>query len=117
MAAAVTSFLCDDYATTPTAASRFVRWLEGMAAAGLLAGTAYLVWQALPNTGIQHERIPRLEVFLPVAAVIGLIIGASVPTWYRAALRRREANLIAAASADQTDGGRASASTQPVPAE
>jgi hypothetical protein len=48
--AAATSFQCDDYAATPADAPWFTRWLEGLAVAGVLAGTAYLVWQALPNT-------------------------------------------------------------------
>jgi hypothetical protein len=117
MAAAATSFLCDDYATAPAAAPRFTRWFEGLAIAAVLAGTAYFVWRALPHTVIQPDRIPRLEVFLPVAVLIGVIIGASVPTWYRAALGRRQANLIAAASADRADDGRASVPSQPVPAE
>jgi hypothetical protein len=54
-------------------------------------------------------------VFLPVAVLIGVIIRASVPTWYRAALGRRQANLIAAASADRADDGLASVPSQPVP--
>ena len=98
MAAAATSFLCDDYATTPADAPWFTRWLEGLAAAGLLAGTAYLVWQALPNTPISPDRIPRLVSLLPAAALIGLIIGATVPTWYRTALCRRQATRSGAAS-------------------
>jgi hypothetical protein len=101
MAAAATSFLCDDYAPTPADAPRFTRWLEGLAAAGVLAGTAFFVWRALLNTAIPPERIPDLEVFLPVAASIGLIIGATVPTWYRTALRRRQPDQIAAASVHQ----------------
>jgi hypothetical protein len=74
MAAAATSFLCDDYATAPAAAPRFTRWFEGLAIAAVLAGTAYFVWRALPHTVIQPDRIPRLEVFLPVAVLIGVII-------------------------------------------
>ena len=89
MAAAATSFLCDDYITTPADTPRFIRWLEGLAAAGVLAVTAYFVLQALPSTGIRPERIPEPQVFLPTAALIGLIIGATVPSWYRNALRRR----------------------------
>jgi hypothetical protein len=116
MAAAVTSFLCDDYATAPADALRFTRWLEGLAAAGVLAGTAYFVWQALQNTPIQPDRIPRPETLLASAALIGLIIGASVPTWYRAALRRRQADQIAAACAHELGCGRISASAQAFPA-
>jgi hypothetical protein len=107
MAAVATSFLCDDYATTPADAPRLTRWLEGLAAAGVLAGTAYFVLQALPGTGIEPERIPRPVVFLPTAAVIGLIIGATVPTWYRTALCRRQANQVAAASAQEATYQRA----------
>lgn len=112
MAAAATSFLCDDYATAPENESRITRWLEGLAAAGVLAGTAYFVREALHNTPIEPRRIPRLETLLSSAALIGLIIGASVPTWYRAALRRRQANQIAAASTDQANGERAPTSAQ-----
>jgi len=107
MAAAATSFLCDDYATTPADAPWFTRWLEGLAAAGLLAGTAYLVWQALPNTPISPDRIPRLVSLLPAAALIGLIIGATVPTWYRTALCRRQATRSGAASVHEAGYERA----------
>jgi hypothetical protein len=98
MAAAATSFLCDDYAATPADVPWFTRWLEGLAAAGLLAGTACFVFEALWNTPIDPDRIPRLASLLSAAALIGLIIGATVPTWYRTALRRRQANQLAAAS-------------------
>jgi hypothetical protein len=109
MAAAATSFLCDDYAATPADAPWFTRWLEGLAVAGVLAGTAYLVWQALPNTPIQPDRIPRLVTLLPTAALIGLIIGATVPTWYCTALSRRHANQPAAAPVREADCERADA--------
>lgn len=102
MAAVATSFLCDDYATTPADAPWFTRWLEGLVAAGLLTGTAYFVWQALPGTGIQPERIPAPVKLLSTAALIGLIIGAIVPTWYRSALHRRQANQVAAAPVQDT---------------
>lgn len=107
MAAVATSFLSDDYATAPADAPGFARWLEGLAAAGVLAGTAYFVWQALPGTGIAPQRIPALLLLMSTAALIGLIIGAMVPTWYRGALRRQQANRVAAASAQATDYQRA----------
>jgi hypothetical protein len=95
MAAVTTSFLCDDYATAPAAAPRLTRWLEGLAAAGALAGTGYFVWYALPGTGIEQSRVPPLMMLLSTAAVIGLIIGCMVPTWYRGAMGRRQANQVA----------------------
>jgi len=98
MAAVATSFLCDDYATAPAAAPWFARWVEGLAAAVLLAGTAYFVWRALPGTGIAPERIPAVATLLSTAALIGLIIGAIVPTWYRSALRRHRTDQAAVAS-------------------
>ena len=107
MAAVTTSFLCDDYATAPADAPGFARWLEGLAAAGVLAGTAYFVWQALPGTGIEPDRIPALLMLLSTAALIGLIIGAMVPTWYRSALRRHQANEVAAISAHLANYERA----------
>jgi hypothetical protein len=94
MAAVTTSFLCDNYAIEPAAAPRFARWVEGLAAAGVLAGTAYFVWRALPATGIDPDRIPALLMLLSTAGLIGLIIGSMVPTWYRSALRRRQANEV-----------------------
>ena len=117
MAAVVTSFLCDDHATAPAEAPGFTRWLEGLAAASVLAGTAYFVWQALPNTQIPPERIPRPGALLLSAALIGLIIGTSVPTWYRAALHRRQADRVAAASAHEAGYERTYVEAQALPAE
>lgn len=98
-AAVTTSFLCDDYAIAPAAAPRFVRWLEGLAAAGALAAIAYFVWHGLWGTGIDPVRIPPLSMLLSTAALIGLIIGCMVPTWYRGAMSRRQANQVAPLSA------------------
>jgi hypothetical protein len=99
MAAVTTSFLCDDYAVAPADAPRFARWLEGLAAAGVLSGTAHFVWRALPGTGIEQGRIPPLWMLLSTGAVIGLIIGCMVPMWYRSALRRHQASEVSTSSA------------------
>jgi hypothetical protein len=109
MVAITTLFLCDDYAAAPAHAPRLARWLEGLAAAGVLAGTAYFVWHALPGTGIERGRIPPLMVLLSTAALIGLIIGGTVPTWYRGALRRQQATEIATLSSQPADYQRAHA--------
>lgn len=101
MAAVATSFLCDDYATAPAQAPWFTRWLEGLAAAGALAGTAFFVWRALPNTGMPPQRVPEPEMLLLNTAMIGLVIGVTVPTWYRTALRRRQADRIATTDVQQ----------------
>lgn len=95
MAAAATAFLCDDFAAAPEDAPRSTRWLEGIGAALVLSGTAYFVWLALVNVhgGPDAPRVPTLERFLPTTAMIGLIIGSTVPTWYRNALRRQQQNL------------------------
>jgi hypothetical protein len=102
-AAVTTSFLCDDYAMAPAAAPRFARWLEGLAAAGVLAAIAYFVWHGLWGTGIDPVRIPPLSMLLSTAALIGLIIGCMVPMWYRSALRRRQASEVAMSSASSAD--------------
>ena len=52
-------------------------------------GIAYFVRRALPGTGMERGRIPPLSMLLSTAALIGLIIGCMVPTWYRSAMRRR----------------------------
>jgi hypothetical protein len=98
MAAVMTSFLCDNYAIEPATAPRFARWVEGLAAAGVLAGTAYFVWRALPATGIDPRSIPALLMLLSTAGLIGLIIGSMVPTWYRSALRRHQTNEVTISS-------------------
>jgi hypothetical protein len=99
MAAVTTSFLCDDYAMAPAAAPRIARWLEGLAAAGVLAAIAYFVWHALPGTKIEPSRIPPLSMLLSTASLIGLIIGCMVPTWYRRAIRRCRADHVASSAA------------------
>jgi hypothetical protein len=54
------------------------------------------VWPALPGTGIERGRIPPSMMLLSTAALIGLIIGCLVvPTWYRGAMGRRQAQQVA----------------------
>ncbi|MCC2663915.1 MAG: hypothetical protein K0S35_1837 [Geminicoccaceae bacterium] len=91
MAALTTSFCCDDFADLPEA-PWFGRWLEGIGTGAVLSGTGYFVWQALD--GIHKTapalHVPELPLLATTTALIGTIIGITVPTWYRRALQRQE---------------------------
>jgi hypothetical protein len=100
MAALMTSCCCDDFAGAPEA-PWYGRWLEGIGTGAALSGTAYFVWQALDS--IQQTspslHVPELPLLTVTTALIGAIIGATVPTWYRRALHRQAIAVAVPASA------------------
>lgn len=83
------AFLCDDYARTgqePPA----LRWLEGAGLGILLALTGLLTMRwLLPDQLALHHGGPVPSLWVPVAmsASIGVLFGATIPTWYRATVR------------------------------
>jgi hypothetical protein len=83
----MTSLLIDD---KPRSLPRrwLGRWSEGALQSAATAATAFLVFQVLEQRGYP-PRTP-IEVMVPLAGLIGLIIGTLIPTWYREAPRRRE---------------------------
>ena len=115
MATVVTSFLCDDHATAPAEAPGFTRWLEGWTRPAAGRNCIFRV-AGIAEHDNSPERFP-LGALLLSAALIGLIIGTSVPTWYRAALHRRQADRVAAASAHEAGYERTYVEAQALPAE
>jgi hypothetical protein len=101
MAAVATACCCDDFA----AASEdpwFARWLEGLGTGLALSATGYFVWQALDSIAAASptpRHIPDLRLLIATTALIGVVIGVTVPTWYRRALHRTETGVSVPASA------------------
>jgi hypothetical protein len=83
VASGVTSFLADDFAGRSGDEPRWARWAEGAVAAAALAATALVVHRMLGEAGMPGERVPPLQALISMCAVIGFVIGALVPSWYR----------------------------------
>jgi hypothetical protein len=64
------------------------RWSEGAVQSAATAAMAFVVYLMLKS----YNAAPRspVEMVVLLAAIIGFIIGALIPTWYREAPRRRE---------------------------
>lgn len=76
--------LCDDY--FGRSVPGWLRWAEGAAAAAILAVTAVFVHSWLADIPRPDDRpLPSLKRALVFSAMVGFILGAWVPHWYRKA--------------------------------
>ncbi len=83
------AFVCDDYARTGREPA-WLRWVEGGGLGLLLALTGLLTVSWLqPDQQLLHPdgHIPSLWVPVAMSASIGVLFGATIPTWYRATVR------------------------------
>lgn len=89
--AIATAFFADDFIGVNAEEPSWLRWLEGAALGVTLIGASWLVREWLiqiPN--IPKDRIPGLEIVLPISGVMGLLIGLIIPHAYRAAIPGEE---------------------------
>jgi hypothetical protein len=90
----IVAWMTDDEPTSPLIRNR-LRWVEGLAGAGVLVSTAVLVIYWLgqlpvrPETALAHRSPPAM--ILAMSSAIGFTIGYLIPTWYREAPREEEA--------------------------
>jgi hypothetical protein len=84
------AFLCDDHARAEHE-PRWLRWAEGLSLGALLALAGLLTTQwLLPDQAALHpnSKVPSLAEPVVMSAAIGVLFGMTIPTWYRATIRR-----------------------------
>jgi hypothetical protein len=78
------AFLCDDYATAAAPEPAWLRWLEAGSMAVVLMAGGMLVRQWLSQIpDFPPDRIPDPRFVLPIECALGLLLGGTVPRWYR----------------------------------
>jgi hypothetical protein len=78
--AIATCFNCDTHKVFPR-----LRWMEGAGQAAVTALTGFLVWSLLSGVqGAVNVTVPPLARVLITCIVAGSVIGAGIPTWFRA---------------------------------
>jgi hypothetical protein len=89
VAACLIAFQCDDRAAASGDPPGWLRWAEAGSAAIVLMAASMLVREWLSEIpDMPPQRIPDARFLLPIQASLGLLIGATVPHWYRGAIRR-----------------------------
>ncbi len=84
LAACFLAFLCDDRATQAAPEPVWLRWLEAGGMAVVLMAGGMLVRQWLSQIpDLPPARIPDPRFLLPIECALGLLLGGTVPYWYR----------------------------------
>ncbi len=84
LAASSLAFLCDNRATEAAPEPAWLRWLEAGSMAIVLMAGSMLVRQWLSQIpDLPPARIPNPLFLLPIECALGLLLGGTVPGWYR----------------------------------
>jgi hypothetical protein len=83
--AAALAFVCDDF-TRADHEPTWLTYVESIVLAGLVGITGLLVIFWLQNDLPNHPSTPLIPVML--SASMGALFGATIPQWYRQALRK-----------------------------
>jgi hypothetical protein len=84
VSACLIAFLCDDHVDATTPEAPWLRWVKAVVAAAVLMAASMLVRDWLSQIpDLPAGRVPDPRFLLPIECALGLVIGGTVPHWYR----------------------------------